>query len=280
MDFLQPIIQTASVLFPMFQLSEATCLVVCDTEKVVYSSYTPEFDLGIREGQPINPAWVVATAMKKKECVRNIVDLEHSLLGKAYVGCASPVLGNDDLVVGGVAWYTTTRTEEVKEKLDRLSGVIKNVETVSVELAKAAESLSQRNETQAQVSEQISEQASSMEEARKLIVMVSSQTQLLGINAAIEAARSGELGRGFGVVADEIRRLATEVKHSSKGIGEQIQGLQESANEVELGAEHNSALSQELFANIEELSASITEVREIVEDIHQLNNLNRSNFSK
>ena len=96
-------------------------------------------------------------------------------------------------------------------------------------------------------------------QASDLISKIAEQTNLLALNAAIEAARAGEAGRGFAVVADEIRRLAEQSSESTKMIQEVVMGLQ---------------------ANSSEAVESIDRLREIEEIQNQSILKNKSNFNE
>lgn len=99
---------------------------------------------------------------------------------------------------------------------------------------------------------------------------IANQTKMLGLNAAIEAARAGESGRGFGVVATEIRKLSDNSKETAEKIMNLTSKIQESVNKT-------IGLSQSTLENTEHQSAAIEETTASVEEVfglaEQLNHL-------
>ena len=151
--------------------------------------------------------------------------------------------------------------------MNETSGVVSEAVNRIAKIATVVEQASQTVRTLGQESENVSKIVLVIKE-------VADQTNLLALNAAIEAARAGEQGRGFAVVADEVRRLAERTTQSTQEITTMISSMQSSARDAVTCIEDAVAnvnegviLTKRVGESVSQLGASSHEVKGIIIDV-------------
>lgn len=171
--------------------------------------------------------------------------------------------------------------QEISHGMEQVAGSIQIVSNLSVSTSERAEAgnvvvsetVTQMNTVQEQVSkiaDNIQVLGTRSKEIGKivdLISQVSEQTNLLALNAAIEAARAGEHGKGFAVVADEVRKLAVESNKATDNIRALIGQIQKEINQVTLSMEEGKNSVKSGIEKVNETGNSFHEITDMISSI-------------
>jgi methyl-accepting chemotaxis protein len=195
---------------------------------------------------------------------KTVAQLESVVQCSGKVDEASLVIKSMEEVINKQADSVATASSSIEEMVGNIASVSNSINIMAgrfAELTTLSEEGRNAQTTSVEKINLISERSSALLEANKVISTIAAQTNLLAMNAAIEAAHAGDAGKGFAVVADEIRKLAENSAAQSKNISVEINQVQEAIGEVVSTSRISGTVFAKVSEHIGETDALVREVK-------------------
>ena len=237
----------------MSQVGEKLATNMTETASAVYE-ISSNID-GVKKQAMSQAASVTQTSASVEEIIRTISQLD-SIIG----------VQSDNII------QSSSSMELMFSKIAQTTALLEDNDSVIEFLSKATEKGQETLGTTNAITQQLTQESGNLMEASNIIQHIASQTNMLAMNAAIEAAHAGEAGMGFAVVADEIRKLAEEsssqgktITLSLKKLSQDIDQLAQAAITVDESFSSIANLSTQVSNNSASITASMHEQRQEVE---------------
>ncbi|MHA0856931.1 methyl-accepting chemotaxis protein [Paenibacillus sp. CMAA1364] len=197
---------------------------------------------------------------------------------KWFEATYTPVYDTEDQVIAVIKIATditarenasTKVTSELQEMADDLLKRAEDGVTSSHQIATAIEQVVNESKENMAILQLLEERANSLQNIIKSIRGIASQTNLLALNAAIEAAHAGEHGRGFSVVASEVRKLANQSEEATKEVNASLLAVAKQISEVATGTKRSQAFIIDSQRRTQEAVDEFTGIGEAARQLDQ-----------
>jgi hypothetical protein len=235
---------------------------ISEGDRITYVSGAEKLGVSMKVGDPVNPNGADYDAMRTKKIVKKKIPKE--VFGQEIESISIPIVDEHNNAVACIAVVKSLKRHyEISRLSEALSTALSQISESADILVHSSYEVSELNESIAESIEETNRQAKTTDEIIVFVKNIAKQTNLLGLNASIEASRAGEYGHGFNVVAKETRKLSASSTESLKKIDEILKNIQSSIGNVsekiavinENFTKHTSEF-QEISSLIEELTSN------------------------
>ena len=262
-------------LAPMIQeaLPYDAMIGIADTETLLLYLPAKNLNLGVITGQPLPESDVIYKAIKTKQAQFDIVPSE--AFGIPFKAKGVPIKDNIGNVIGGLGIGVSLDNQDKLSDLSRkFSSTSEEISASVQEISASSNELAQFIESLYTSQKEMIDQFNKTEDILKFINQVARNSRILGLNAGIEAARSGEHGKGFGVVAKEITKLADssaksvdEISNLIMQLKEKVDYIAETVIKTKGVSIHQSEATEEIATAINVLAVASEEIEELAKRI-------------
>ena len=270
------ILEKLGFALPLLQLSlhEDTGVTLTNREKFLLYKPGKKLDLKVPPDAQVKPGSGVFRAMEEKK--RVAMRFDKTLYGVPYTSVATPVFDQNNKVIGAIA---ITQPVELQENIKQMSsGLLDNISALAAtceEISAQTQEIAASSRMLTEVARESQARARQTDQVLDLIRNIAGQTNLLGLNAAIEAARVGEQGRGFGVVAAEIRKLAGNSALSVNEVGSIIAAIRKDSditfsqmNDMQNAIGQIAEAVNQIAETIQQINQNASQLDKIAEDMN------------
>lgn len=239
---------------------EGAFLYISDLTKIAYRQASSRFDL---------PTIAVGNELKETDEAYKVVKTQKASTfefdsrehGVPMLFMTYPLFDDENKIVGSLGMVLPKiNASHLREMSNSMDTQLEGISAATQQLAASATQIHDSVRGLNDIIVQINEFTEKINNISGFIKQVADQTNMLGLNAAIEAARAGDAGRGFGVVAQEIRKLSEQSRDTVTQISELTNSIKEKIDEAIKKGEISLDASQEQAAATEEITVSIEEV--------------------
>ena len=252
--------------------TEGICMWVTDTEQfvgLVKGRDSPGDFFAV--GEPIQQGGTAREALKIKKVINRYLPPE--IYGVEANVIAVPIYDSDnrDIPVGVLGLSKSRKYQAgVLDISEKLLTSMEQLGQASNEIAIGAEQISVQSNHISSLTQTVVATTGEVKEAMQQVRNIAQQTKLLGINAMIEAAHAAAAGKGFYVVAEEIRKLADVSKEVTIGVDKILKEVEEKMDLVVAAIQKSLDSTTSQAASTQELAASLQEITSVTENLISL----------